>query len=182
LAAGASRRMGGSPKALLDYRGQTFLSRVASLLAAVCDPVIVVLPPAGLPCPPGVLATVNPAPERGMLTSLQCGLRAVPAGKGAMFTLVDIPNVKPETIELLASTVGSAPIAIPRHQGRRGHPIVAAPDLIPEVLALPVTAMTRDVIDAHATEILYIDVDDPGILFDIDEPADYERLLAEVAR
>ena len=42
LAAGASSRMG-SPKALLDYRGETFVNRLVRVLSGVCDPVIVVL-------------------------------------------------------------------------------------------------------------------------------------------
>ncbi|HXF27317.1 MAG TPA: NTP transferase domain-containing protein, partial [Bryobacteraceae bacterium] len=77
LAAGASRRMGTS-KALLTVGGETFLDRLIGLLSVVCEPVIVVTGHDALQAKDGMFVT-NPEPERGMLSSLQCGLRAVPA-------------------------------------------------------------------------------------------------------
>jgi len=77
LAAGASRRMG-SPKALLEYQGQTFLNRLIRVLGEVCDPVIAVL---GYHAEiiraqaiGSVQFVVNPDPDRGQLSSLQTGL------------------------------------------------------------------------------------------------------------
>jgi molybdenum cofactor cytidylyltransferase len=170
----------GRAKALLEYQGQTFLGRLVSVFQHYCDPVILVLPPAGLACPEGVLCTVNPAPERGMLTSLQCGLRAVPdAAEYVFFTPVDLPAIQPSTVAGLAS--GIAAISIPLYNGRRGHPVLIARGLIPEFLALPSSAQARDAVERHANEIRYIDVDDPGILMDIDDPADYERLTGGAA-
>ena len=49
---------------------------------------------------------------------------------------------------------------------------------MPEFLALPSGASAREVVTRHASEIAYIDVDDPGILADVDDPAAYARLLA----
>ena len=77
LAAGASSRMG-TPKALLDYRGETFLDRLIRVLGAVCDPVIVVLGYHAEQIRAGVNGrvqfVVNPTPTRGQLSSLQTGL------------------------------------------------------------------------------------------------------------
>lgn len=171
----------GQTKALLAYQGETFLERLARIFAPYCNPIVVVLPPAGLLCPPGVLCTVNPLPERGMLTSLQCGFRALPdAVERVFFIPVDLPAVEPSTMAALASTK-SAPLVIPRYQGRRGHPVLTARDLIPEFLALPASAQPRDIIERHASEIRYVDVDDPGILADVDDPADYAKLTGEAA-
>lgn len=117
-----------------------------------------------------------------MLTSLQCGLRAVPdSANFVFFTPVDLPAVQSGSVSTLAAAAGSAPLVIPRHNGRRGHPVLIARELIPEFLALPPSAQARDAVERHATEIRYIDVDDPGILMDIDDPWDYARLAGGVA-
>jgi molybdenum cofactor cytidylyltransferase len=187
LAAGESRRMG-SPKALLQYQGETFLDRLIGLFAQHCAPVIAVLGAgsenirASL-CRPGEAQLVeNPDFRLGQITSLQCGLRAVPReAQGVLFTLVDHPALRPETITALLSRRGTTLLRIPRYQGRRGHPLWIAARLIPEFLALPATATARDVVTRHADEIAYVDVDDPGILADIDDPEAYQRLLAETA-
>ena len=49
---------------------------------------------------------------------------------------------------------------------------------IPEFLALPAGSSAREIVTRHASQIAYIDVDDPGILADVDDPAAYARLLA----
>ena len=107
LAAGASQRMG-RPKAALVYDGESFLARAVRLFSPLCDPVVVVLPPAGMICPPGVLCTVNPAPERGMLSSLQCGFRAVPDEVERVFFMpVDLPAISGATVAALVENAGT---------------------------------------------------------------------------
>ena len=106
LAAGESRRMG-FPKALLRYRGETFLDTLIGLFAVRCDPGDRGARRARRPHsrrPPRGRATfvVNPDYQRGQTTSMQCGLRAVPAGaEGVLFTLVDHPAVAPATLDAL---------------------------------------------------------------------------------
>ncbi len=68
-------------------------------------------------------------------------------------------------------------LRVPRYQGRRGHPVWFSAALIPEFLALPATAAARDVVRAHASETEFLDLDDPGIVADIDDPAAYGALL-----
>jgi molybdenum cofactor cytidylyltransferase len=184
LAAGESRRMG-RPKAFLPFRGSTFLSQIADVLGRRCSPVIAVF---GFDASnliaraeaAGVHAIENPQYELGMLTSLQAGLRSLPESiDSVLFTLVDHPAICTATIdELLASR---APIAIPRFGGKRGHPVFIRRRIIDEYLAEPVSSKARDVIDRHAPEIDYIEVEDPGISDDIDDPALYEQLLAREA-
>jgi len=184
LAAGESRRMG-SAKALLEYRGETFLDRLIGLFARRCSPVIAVLGAqrelvrAGLRRAGQALVVENPDFHLGQLTSMQCGLRAVPAdADSVLFTLVDHPAVTPATVDALVDSSAPAPLRIPRFEGRRGHPIWISQSLVPEFLALPARCAARDVVTRHASEITYIDVDDPGILADVDDPAAYARLLA----
>lgn len=186
LAAGASTRMG-SPKALLEFQGETFLDRLIGLLAPHCAPVIVVLGrqaeaiQAGLRRAGQARFVRNPDYQQGQLSSLQCGLRAVPPeAQGVLFTPVDYPAVGPATVQRLVEQAASLPsrlLVIPRYQGRGGHPVCCARDLIPEFLALPAASQAREVIHRHLEHTCYVEVEDPGILKDVDDPEAYRRLI-----
>jgi molybdenum cofactor cytidylyltransferase len=180
LAAGASSRMG-RPKPLLELDGETFLDRVIDRFSGICRPVIVVLGygadqvRAGIVRGAQAIILVNPAPERGMLSSLQCGLRHVPdTAEAVLFTPVDLPCITRDTIERLAAAE-PAPVAIPTFQGRKGHPVRVSQKIAAELLALPLDARATDVIHRHRAHV--IEVDDPGILHDVDTPDDYAALL-----
>ena len=180
LAAGESRRMG-FPKALLRYREQTFLDRLAGLFAVRCSPVIVVLGAEAERIRAGghsaATFIVNPDWARGQTTSMQCGLGAVPPhADGVLFTLVDHPAIAPATIDALLVEPCAALVRVPRYHGRRGHPIWFSRELIPEFLALSETGAARDVVRGHAAQTQVLDVDDPGILADIDDPEAYRGL------
>jgi CTP:molybdopterin cytidylyltransferase MocA len=180
LAAGESRRMG-SPKALLRYRQTTFLDALCRLMAERCSPVIVVLGASAdeiraRSAGPATFA-VNADYLSGMTTSMQCGLRAVPPDAGGvLFTLVDHPAVTPETVALLLSSPFPL-LRVPRYQGRRGHPIWFSRELIPEFLALPSDGAARDVVRRHRDRTEFLDLDDPGIVADIDDPEAYRALI-----
>jgi molybdenum cofactor cytidylyltransferase len=193
LAGGASSRMG-SPKALLEYRGESFVQRLVRLLSPVCERVIVVLGYHSAAIRPGIpgsaVVTVNPAPERGQLSSLQTGLAVLPANvDGFLFTPVDSPAVESETVERLADEFRrrdpATLLVIPRIQTpsgpRRGHPIFAARAIAEELLALPSTAKASDLIHGHIPQTVYVDVTDLGILTDIDDREAY-RHLSEAAK
>lgn len=178
LAAGASSRMG-QPKALLEYRGETFLDRLIGLFEARCSTVVVVLGYHAEAIRKGVRRVarfvVNPYPERGMLSSLQTGLAALPAEcESFFFTPVDYPAISAATVARLAES--QAAVAIPRFAGKRGHPVLCRRELATEFLACADKA--SDVIHAHIAETEYIEVDDAGILTDVDDAEAYARLLA----
>jgi CTP:molybdopterin cytidylyltransferase MocA len=125
---------------------------------------------------------VNPDPERGMLTSLQCGLNELPAATQAvMFTPVDHPNLKSATLEKLATRFEAerAPVTLPTYTGRHGHPVCIARALAQELLALPAAAMASDVIHKYVGQTSYIEVDDPAVTADVDDPEAYAGLLAQ---
>lgn len=185
LAAGASRRMG-TPKALLEYQGETWLDRWIGLLAGRCDPVVVVLGAdadrirAGLRRAAQARFVINPQPERGQFSSLQCALAALPEQiEGFLFTPVDHPAVRVETVErLLAEFLqGGALVAAPRHRGQSGHPVCCARALAAEMLAEPPDSQARVVLRRYRHATRYVDVEDPGVTEDADDPASYERLL-----
>jgi molybdenum cofactor cytidylyltransferase len=93
-----------------------------------------------------------------------------------LFTLVDHPAVTPETIALLLSAPFPL-LRVPRYQGRRGHPIWFSRELLPEFLALPNDGAARDVVHRHRDRTEFLDLDDPGIVADIDDPAAYRALV-----
>jgi molybdenum cofactor cytidylyltransferase len=180
----------GSPKALLRVPGstETFLDRLISVLREHCAPVIVVLGHeaerirAGAARESEAVFVVNGQYRDGQLSSLQCGLRELPQdAEGFLFTPVDIPLVAPATVAALARAFaqegGRALVAIPCFEGRRGHPVCCARELGAELLRLAPGAQARDVIYRHAARTCYVDVDDPGVLRDIDDPETYHALL-----
>lgn len=195
LAGGASTRMG-RPKALLPIGNQTFLGRLIGIYRRHCASVIVVLGyqadavraatpnpeadpaagPAADPAAQPVRWVINEQPERGQFSSLQTGLRALPSGTDCLFQPMDYPAVAEATVELLARTPGQ--LVIPRHDGRRGHPVRLSPGLVAELLRLPATAQARDVIRSHYPAATFLDVTDPGVLQDIDTPEDFARWIA----
>jgi molybdenum cofactor cytidylyltransferase len=182
LAAGESRRMG-FPKALLEFRGETFLDRLIGIFAEHCAPVVAVLGAeaprirGGLRAANRALVVENPDYKLGQITSMQRGLREIPPDvRGVLFTLVDHPNVRGSTLAKLIRQEAVA--AVPRYEGRRGHPLYFSRELAAEFLALASGSSARVILERHAAEIRYVDVDDPGILDDVDDPEAYRRLTS----
>lgn len=184
LAAGRSSRMG-RDKALLDFRGRPFVAHLGWLLLPRVDRVVVVLGHnAGrirerLPASPRLRAVINPDYDRGMLSSLQCGLRA--GGEETdrfLWALVDHPAVRGRTLDTLLAAADrtGAPLVIPRHRGERGHPVVLSRAIATELLALPSHESPQSVVRAHYPRACFVDVLDQGVLLDVDNPAEYRRL------
>ena len=186
LAAGESRRMG-RDKALLTYRGRSFLENlVDNLGAAGIAKVTVVLGHHAEEILRAVnLATVrvvvNRDYQRGQTSSLQAGLAAVDADQpeAVILCLVDHPAISVEVIGKLVERFESTrpPVIIPTHQGQRGHPILINRTLFPELLELHPDEPANTVIRNYRASTHFEEVADPGILLDVDDPADYERLI-----
>jgi CTP:molybdopterin cytidylyltransferase MocA len=186
LAGGASRRMG-SPKALLRFQNETFLDRMIRLFSNACDPVIVVVGHnandvrSGIQRAGQAILITNPDPERGMLSSLQCGLAEVPpTAEAVMFAPVDHPHLQEATIRTLAAHFaahGSA-VTVPTYTGEHGHPVCISRALVAELRALPADAMASDVIHRYVSQTSYIEVPDSAVVTDVDDPQAYAELLA----
>lgn len=185
LAGGASTRMG-RPKGLLPYRGVPFLRAVAAaLLAGGVEELVAVLNPTVpglrevLPADPRVRWVAAPTAPSGQIASLRTGLRTLSSSSEAVLVaLVDQPAVRPETVAalILALRESGAPILLPIHQGRRGHPVCFARALYPELLEAPEEEGARAVVRRHRALLREVPVDDPGIHQDVDSPEDFARL------
>jgi CTP:molybdopterin cytidylyltransferase MocA len=184
LAAGASERMGGQPKALLRTSdGRSYVQRIADAAkSGGAQGVVVVI---GTPhgdkikkaLPAGVAPTTNPMPERGMLSSVQVGIAALaPKATGALVWPVDTPYVKPETVRAILDAAPGK-VVVPMHGGKGGHPVRIPRTRFGELAALAPDATLKALIDARPDLVERLEVNDPGVLTDIDTPDDHERAL-----
>lgn len=183
LAAGESRRMG-YPKPLLKLGSRTFIEILAAAMLQSVARLIVVVGAHGdavrgaIPADPRILVIENPDFLKGQLSSIKAALPQVGAeAAGALIHLADHPMVHAETFAAVVDSywrVGK-PIAIARHQGRRGHPVLFAREMFVELAAAPEDQGARAVVAADPSRVAYVDVDDPGVLTDLDTPEDLER-------
>ena len=178
LAAGASRRMG-SPKALLELDGANFMSRITITAreAGTAGVILVLGPPDGTiikaKLPPGASSVWNPDPSRGMLSSIQAALAAVPPRTSAILVWpVDLPQIRQDTVR---SILDAAPgkLVVPRHAGKGGHPVRIPRALFGALAALDASLGLRALLDAQADSVVYLDVDDAAVLSDIDTPEEH---------
>lgn len=185
-AAGASTRMG-TPKALLDAGGRSFVAAaVGALVAGGCDPVLVVVAP-GQPDvarrarATGAVVVENPEPGEGPITSLRLALGVVGGDAAAIAVLpVDHPLVRPETVEALleAFRTHGAPLVLPVADGARGHPAILGRALFSALLDPALEGGARTVVHAHLDQARLVMVDDPGVVTDIDTPEAYRAAFA----
>jgi molybdenum cofactor cytidylyltransferase len=185
LAAGESRRMG-RDKALLTYRGKTFLETIISnLRAAGIDKITVVLGHHADAIQravnlAGVRVVVNQDYQRGQTSSLQAGLASVAqdSPEAVILCLVDHPAISREVIAKLVESCEAtrAPVLIPTYRGERGHPVVISQSLFAELLALPSGQPANSVIRKYRGITTFVEVTDRGILLDVDDPETYERM------
>jgi molybdenum cofactor cytidylyltransferase len=181
----------GRPKLLLPYLKGTILGAlVASLRAAGVETIALVTAPGDAALQEwaraaGLLAAVNPHPERGMLSTIQEGIMALDSAvalleqqRTLLIAPADLPALRPATVAevIRRRDAANASLALPVWNGRHGHPLAIAPELIPEIAALDPAIGLRQLRDRHAAATLWIEVDDPGAVHDVDTPDDYEAL------
>lgn len=183
-AAGTSRRMGRDKRRIV-WRGRTLLEHaVAALRDGGADPVIVVLEP-GSPCVEleglrGAQLAVNPAPQRGMLSSIRVGLQQLPADVAAAAVQPgDHPFVPPHAVAaLLARFRAERPaLLLPRYGGRRGHPLLLAREMFGPACACDDREGLRQLLRTERARLTFVDFElDPATDDDVDRPEDLARL------
>ena len=186
LAAGASARMG-VPKPMLDAGGMTFAARLVETLAeGGCDTVVVVSASGSgaladeVGRGPGVLV-VNPGGRGGQIGSLRVALDHLEAladtPAAVAFTPVDNPLVDPATVRALleAWRASRAAVVLPRHDGKRGHPVVADMGIADEFRQEGLPEGARTVVRRDPGRVIEVEVADPGVADDLDTPERYRK-------
>ncbi|HET9228258.1 MAG TPA: nucleotidyltransferase family protein [Thermoanaerobaculia bacterium] len=178
-AAGASRRMG-RPKLLLPFRGDTVVgSLVRSLREGGISEIVLVTAPGdealqSWAATAGVRVAVNPAPERGMLSTILEGVATIDESQLLAVCPADLPALLASTVRTVLAA--GSHLAVPSYRGRRGHPLVISAELIPEIRTLHLDVGLRELLDRHPEKLRVIEVDDPGAVRDVDTPEEYLAL------
>lgn len=184
LAAGTSSRMG-EAKQLLRVGERTLLQQVIeNVRGAGVDEIVLVLGHRAETIQESVRSenvkiVVNQDYREGMGTSLRTGVAALsPEADAAFIVLADQPFVRPETLQRIAEEYrkSDAQIVIPMYKGFRGNPVLLNRSVFPEVMALKGDIGCRAIFGSHADGIVKVAVGDIGILLDVDNREDFERL------
>ncbi len=183
-AAGSAERFGGK-KLLTPIEGEPLLDHTigALLEGGVAEVIVVVGRDARAELErdvnamfdPRVRPIENPDPSRGMFSSIQEGV-AQAQGDTILVMPGDMPFVSPDTVRAVIAAFARKPaIVSPRYRGKRGHPVALPASLRDEIRAADSRATLHDVIHAHLDVRVDVDVDDPGIVRDIDRPEDLAK-------
>jgi molybdenum cofactor cytidylyltransferase len=185
LAAGRGARFGGDkllarlPAASHGVGTGTPVGAAASrhLLAAIGEVIAIVRPGDSLlrAALSGTGARVIACADAhlGMGASLACGVAAAADADGWIVALADMPWIAPATIMAVGDALASgAEMAAPSYRGERGHPVGFAKSYAKVLVALTGDEGARAVISARRWALQEIEVDDAGVLRDVDRPDD----------
>lgn len=185
LAAGFSTRMG-TCKADLPWQGTTLLAYQCSQFLAIGITPIVVLGTHNFhcknDCPDGCIIVINLHPEQGKISSILRGLQVLSTEFAALIlSAVDQPRPTAVYKTLLQSHVyRNASITAPTFQNKLGHPLVFAPDLLPNLLAIrEETLGIRHLVQLFDRHICRVEFDASVVLLDLNTPELYQQQLQQ---
>jgi molybdenum cofactor cytidylyltransferase len=176
----------GQPKQLLPIGDRPAIAHcLRSITGAGIRDVIVVTGPAGDAVRQAIRGfpvnvAVNAATGSDMAGSVMAGLvRVRPATDGVFVFPCDHPLVTPETLRsmMVAFAAGPGRIIVPRYLERTGHPALFPRAFLEELRKVPTL---RDIVWRRPDRVYRLDVDDEGVVLDMDTPEDYQGILARV--
>jgi len=181
LAAGSSQGLV-FPKPLADFGGCTALDIAVANCAGLGRPIIVLGSDAGKVRPFArrrSMVVVTHRWRSGQLNSLLCGLRRAPAGAAILLYPVDHPLLTRSIVSRLVRAYrtrrGNEGIVMPRYRGHAGHPVIFAPEVLPEFEA---AKTAREVTYRDSSRIRYVTVSTPAVCTDFRTPETYRACLA----
>ena len=125
--------------------------------------------------------TYNPDYRQGMFSSFKHGFGTLPGGIHAVFAHpVDIPLISPRIVRQMLKVFENQPDSViyPSWQGNPGRPVLIPADLLSDILASDDQGGLRKVLHAYEDLFRFVEVNNPGILWDMDKIEDYRRLKA----
>ncbi|KPK40518.1 MAG: hypothetical protein AMJ69_02010 [Gammaproteobacteria bacterium SG8_47] len=109
----------------------------------------------------------------GVGHSLACGVRASAGASGWLIALADMPFVRPATVTAVVAALNTgASIAVPVHDGRRGHPVGFARRWGEHLLQCHGDHGAAWILSTHREQVIELPCMDPGVCRDIDTPDD----------
>jgi molybdenum cofactor cytidylyltransferase len=184
LAAGMGRRMSGPNKMLLPFRGKPMVRWAVEAACASCaDRVVLVTGRDGEAVWQAAETDLriervhNPAPERGLASSLQLGLSALNDADAIAVLLGDMPLVDAALVDhLFSGWRDDAYALVPTHEGVIGNPVILSAQAARDCMALEGDSGARKLINAHASNVVSVEVSDAAIFADVDSRPDLARL------
>ncbi|MDE1927500.1 MAG: nucleotidyltransferase family protein [Burkholderiales bacterium] len=116
---------------------------------------------------------------RGMGHSIATGVGERADAPGWLILPGDMPLVRPETMAAVAAALEGHAVAFPQLRGRRGHPVGFSAELYAELVTLDGDEGARRLVARYPA--FTVEVSDPGVLVDIDTPADLDAVRGPVA-
>lgn len=110
----------------------------------------------------------------GMGYSIAVGVGVCPNAAGWVILPGDMPLVKPATLQAVARELQNHPVVFAQYQGRRGHPVGFSAELYSELVLLKGDEGARRLVASYPA--LGLEVEDPGVLVDVDTEADLQRV------
>jgi molybdenum cofactor cytidylyltransferase len=126
-----------------------------------------------------VLGEANGLALGGMGDSIAAGVAARPGAGGWLVMPADMPLAKPSSMAAVAAALASHPVAYAQYRGRRGHPVGFGAELFSELVRLSGEEGARRVLARYPGQA--VELDDAGVLFDMDTEADLASLRAHMA-
>jgi molybdenum cofactor cytidylyltransferase len=175
----------GQPKMLLPWGNETVISHVITIFRKTGLEDILVVTGGMREQVEAAISHLKVKPiynedfaDGEMLSSIQCGIRALTIQTQAILIgLGDQPQVQEKSVRMVCDAFieSKSDIVVPSFQMRRGHPWLIARPLWDGLLKLRHPQSPRDFLKEQSGKIQYINVDDSGVLADLDTPDDYQR-------
>lgn len=176
-----------APKALLKIGTTTFTGKISTIMRDCGAAEVVVVAGAHFheirehfSNDNKLTIVFNEHSHEGQFSSLKKGLQQFhPSCEGVLVWPVDIPLVKKATVELLVERFRQklAPVVIPTFDEKHGHPVIYSRQAVETVLKLSNQHTAKELRNIYIDETLFVPVNDPAILIDIDTPDDYQKLI-----
>ena len=117
----------------------------------------------------------SPDAALGMGHTLAAGIALLEGYTGCLLLLGDMPGIRRQSIATLLARLDEHALVVPRHAGQWGHPVGFGRQYFAPLRQLTGDRGAHGLLEQHRAQITFVDLDDPGILFDVDTAADLDR-------
>tara|TARA_B100000029_G_scaffold252512_1_gene249423 strand:+ start:2326 stop:2907 length:582 start_codon:yes stop_codon:yes gene_type:complete len=184
LAAGQSKRMLGENKLTKNIKGTPLIEySLNNILKSSVNEIIIVLGYQSkiieklINKNNKIKLVFNPNFESGMASSIKKGIKNLSKKTDSFFiSLGDMPSIKHATYDHLIKSNKNKKIAVPVFKGQAGHPVLFPKSFVNKLLSIEGDYGAKKIIEINKKEVFSLEVNDPGIIKDLDLLSDFENL------